>query len=276
MRRARYFLLPLALIVVVVFNIPAPIATGTRDVAEGVVAPYRNVLSLLIHRVQQTVAFLGDAAAEGNRYEAHLQELAELRDRLRVVRLLEEENRALREQLMFAVRRPERLVLCEVVSRGDPTGWWNVVRLNKGTRDGIAEGACVITIDGLLGRVIAASTGGCDVLLLIDPGFKVSCRIEGKDSFGILKGSGFAFAGETSLGMIATAKPCRMDFVQRDYTLEVGDRVVTSGLGGTFPEGVDVGLVESTEMDESGLYQRVRVIPAANLQNTRYAFVVLQ
>ena len=50
--------------------------------------------------------------------------------------------------LRFAQHTPYRIVACEVVGRGDVTGWWQTVHLNKGTADGVWTNMAVITADG--------------------------------------------------------------------------------------------------------------------------------
>jgi len=275
MRRTKYFVLPVALAVVVILNLPLPICVRIKSVARDGFAPFRDSLSLVIRRVRNVFSYIGYAAEGANEREMQI-ELAGLRDRVRQLERFERENRQLRKQLGFSLLSPRRLLLCEVVGCGDMTGWWNVLRLNKGKADGVVEGAPVVTVDGLLGRTISVSEHGCDVLLITDPNFKVSCRIERTDTLGIARGDGVALAGKTRLDMVAAAMPCRMDFVSRSYLLEEGDRVVTSGLGGGFPEGMPVGRVHSARADKSGLYQEVKVVPLADTALAKYVFVVLE
>ena len=76
--------------------------------------------------------------------------------------------------------------------------------------------------------------------------------------------------------MLYAPSPCRMDYISREDEIWGHDEVVTSGLGGVFPEGLLVGYVKKVDIDPSGLYQRADVIPAAELGKLRYVFVVLQ
>ena len=67
-----------------------------------------------------------------------------------------------------------------------------------------------------------------------------------------------------------------MDYIPRDQKIFENDEVMTSGLGGVYPEGLVVGTVSRMDMDPSGLYQRADVVPSADLSDLRYVFVVLQ
>ena len=74
--------------------------------------------------------------------------------------------------------------------------------------------------------------------------------------------------------MLFSVKPCRMDYISTDQEIRRDDEVVTSGLGGVYPEGIVLGHVTRVEVDPSGLYQRADIVPKANLGGLRYVFVV--
>jgi rod shape-determining protein MreC len=65
-----------------------------------------------------------------------------------------------------------------------------------------------------------------------------------------------------------------MDYVNKDAEVLVGDTVVSSGLGGTYPGGLLLGTVLEFEQDASDLYQRLKVRPAADLARLHYVWVV--
>ena len=74
--------------------------------------------------------------------------------------------------------------------------------------------------------------------------------------------------------MLFAVQPCRMDYIEKDAPLVVGEKVITSGLGGVYPKGLAVGRVVGSELDRSGLYQRAKIAPAADLRDLKYVFVV--
>jgi rod shape-determining protein MreC len=78
------------------------------------------------------------------------------------------------------------------------------------------------------------------------------------------------------LEMLYAARPCVMEFIPREHEVSEGDEVVTSGLGGVYPEGLSVGSVAKTEMDSSGLCRRADVTPASDISSLRYVFVVME
>ena len=276
MRGRTYLILAVALTVVALLNLPAPVAMRIEAGAADNLAPFENVLAVLAQRIHRSLAALANGLGGDDREAARELEMAALREDLRRLPAIERENDELRGLMGFQHRQKRRLAPCEVVSRGDAGGWWEVVRLNRGSDAGIKAGMAVITVDGLVGRTRAVSTHTADVLLITDPGSKVSCRVPRVDALGILSGGGVSARGTHRVEMLADARPCRMDFVRKEARLAPGDPVETSGLGGVYPEGLPVGRIARTELDASRLYQKAEIVPAAKLGRLRYVFVVLE
>jgi rod shape-determining protein MreC len=182
----------------------------------------------------------------------------------------------LRKQLGFMKLSKRKMILCEVIARDEISGWWQVVTLNKGLINGIEEGKAAVTVDGVIGKTIQVSRQTCDVLLITDPNCRVACKFSRTGTFGIVRGGGVPVRQTSSLEMLYLPSSCRMDYISREDDIWIKDEVVTSGLGGVFPEGLLVGHVEKVDIDPSGLYQRADVTPAADIGKLRYVFIVMQ
>ena len=144
---------------------------------------------------------------------------------------LEAENARLRSALAFASRRPGEWLAASVLSSGGAAAAaHDSLRVDKGTLEGVAVGAAVAVPGGLVGRVMSVSPHTCEVRLLADPSVKVACEIETGDSRpprGILSG------GSDDLLLLR--------HLVRLKDVPPRSRVVTSGLGGVFPGGIEVG-----------------------------------
>ncbi len=276
LREKRFVFWLIALLLVVLLNLPLPATLAVRSGLRDNAAPFQNAMSLVIHRVGALFSRVGRTSEMIQEKQDLQVEIAELRSQLRRLKQFENENRTLRRQLGFAIRSPRKLLLCEVVARGDMSGWWQTLRLNKGSDDGVSAGMAVMGVDGLLGRTVTVSKRSCDVLLITDPSCKVSCKLVRNGAFGIMQGAGVSFGGRVSLEMLASAKPCELDYVSTEHKLQPQDVIHTSGLGGVFPEGLPVGRVGSVRLDSSGLYQQASVIPSASMGSLKYAFVVIE
>ncbi len=276
LREKRFVFWLIALLIVVVLNLPMTATLAVRAGLRDNTAPFQNGMSFVIRRVRGLFSRVGHTSEMLLEKRKLQVEIAELRSRLQRLEQFKTENETLRRQLGFSVLSPHRLLLCEVVARGDMSGWWQTLRLSKGSDDGVSVGMAVVGIDGLIGRTVAVSKRSCDVLLITDPSCKVACKLVRNDAFGIMQGAGVTLGGRVSLEMLTSAKPCEMDYVSTEYELQSGDVVHTAGLGGIFPEGLPVGRVGVVRLDHSGLYQQAAVIPSANIGSLKYAFVVIE
>jgi len=260
--------------IVVLLLLPLPASRWLKLRSRDSLAPFHNGLSILCEKGREVAALRVESRRVAEEKRTLREKIGRLEYRLERMRQLEEENERLRERLAFGESGRHRLTFCRVVARGDGTGWWQTLRLNRGRADGIRPDMPVVVPEGLVGRVMDAATDTCDVLLVTDPAFRVSCRLSRTGGIGVLKGTGVPLAGDPELQMLAAVPPCRVDYLDKDGDAREGDEVVTSGLGGVYPEGLVVGRVLRTEIDRSGLYRRAIVAPTADLSGLRDVFVV--
>ena len=196
-------------------------------------------------------------AAENRRLN---DEIAALRMQLIDHAAIVDENDRLRSALDFNARNPGKWIAAPVLSRGGALGSGDMLRIGKGTAAGVRKGLAVATPDGVVGRVADVSPHTAEVRLITDPVVKVACEVEtsdsdGKAAFGILSG-----------GMLVN--------VNRDAKLPVHAKVVTSGHGGVYPRGLDVGiLANGTHPDETQLEQEGLVAPTVDFQSLETVFV---
>ncbi len=256
----------LAVLLLVVLNLPEGAHRQVKSALREGVAPLQETVSGVVLDVKESFRSIRGLGGLLNENRKMAAELVILRNEVRDLRSLEQENTDLREQLQFARRLNRQLIPCEVIAR-DIAGWWQTVRLNRGTAEGIQPNMAVITPDGLAGKTTEVSPRMADVILISDRGSKVSARIARTGSFGVVTGQGLTVSGQVV---------CRMDFINKNTPVFVGDEVVTSGLGGVFPKGLLIGYIESVHADDSGLFQWADVIPKADLGTLTYVFVLAE
>ncbi len=149
------------------------------------------------------------------------------------------ENEELR-QLLHVVPDPQaKFSTARVISdSGGP--FVRTVLINAGESDHVRKGQAVIASEGLIGRIVSAGQHSARVLLLTDLNSRVPVVVEASRERAVLAGDN-------------TAHP-RLEFLAVDARVAVGDRIVTSGQGGVFPPGLDVGVV-SVVGEERALVQ---------------------
>ena len=133
------------------------------------------------------------------------------------------------------------------------------IQLDRGERDGIRKNMGVITPDGVVGKVVEAYPNASQVLLLTDKESGVGAMLADSRVQGPVGGQ-----GEPLLVM---------KYVPNDDTVNLGDRVITSGMDRIFPRDLPVGTV--AEIKPGNQFKQIRVKPAANLERLEEVLVLL-
>ncbi|MDD9877495.1 MAG: rod shape-determining protein MreC [Magnetovibrio sp.] len=171
-------------------------------------------------------------------YDVHgeNQRLRAERDRLlqwqAAARKLEVENRLLKGMLNFTSHPNASFVTARVVADSGGAFAHSVI-LDAGERAGVRKGEAAVTGDGLIGRVSGVGSRSSRLLLITDLNSRIPVVVESTRVRAILAGTN-------------TDRP-RMIHLPTGAAVTVGDRVVTSGHGGAFPEGLPVGVVSSAD-----------------------------
>lgn len=191
--------------------------------------------------------------------------IEELRNEARYNKNMQNENQELRDLLKLKVNSKHTLIAAQLLAR-DVNGWWQMARIDKGLDDGVKADVPVISQEGLIGQTINVARNSSDVLFLTSPKVKIAARLARSDIFGIVRGQGVSWEGDAK---------CRMDFIIKGVDINRADEVVTSGLGGVYPEGLVIGYVDNVQVDSSGLFQYAELVPASDFRMLDMVFVVL-
>ena len=176
---------------------------------------------------------------------------------------LEAENARLRGALGYRQRSQFKLVPARVLGR-DPSTWWSTIKIDRGFDDGLDTDQPVITDGGLVGKTTTVARNVSTVLLVSDESCKVAALVEGSPERGIVAGERVSSQMEPLL---------QLSFLSRDAALPPGVRVLSSGAGGVFPDGLLVGTVKEFQTRE--LDGRAVVRPAVDLGRLQEVFVIV-
>jgi rod shape-determining protein MreC len=171
------------------------------------------------------------------------------------------ETRILSALLDFAQEHTDfRYVTADVIGR-DTSPFVKYVIINRGSDDGLRRGMPVVTSQGLVGRIAAVTSGAARVQLITDPDSSVNVRIEPGAAQGMLRGD---LTGELSLEM-----------VPQSAGLKTGDLVLSSGLGGNYPNNILVGQVTNVVKKETDLFQEAGVQPIVDFSRLEIVLVIV-
>lgn len=173
---------------------------------------------------------------------------------------LEKENSRLRTLLGSAVHMQSRRMVAEILSvNSDP--FTDQVVINKGSQSGVYVGQPVINEDGVVGFIIHVALDSSRVLLIRDSSAAIPVRVARNDIRVIAEGNG-------------KLNPLIIPNVPRSTDIKVGDRLVTSGLGGRFPEGYPVAVVTDSTYQEGRPFVTITAQPVVNLERLRYLLLL--
>ena len=140
-----------------------------------------------------------------------------------------------------------------------PTVWYESVKIDKGSDDGIEEDQPVIAAGGLAGKVTSVTGGTAEVKLITDGSSAVSAQVLPSGASGVVQPE------------VGQPNDLLLDFVDRGRRVTEGTTVVTSGftserVESRFPRGIPIGRVTRVDLDEIQLYQRVHLKPFADIR----------
>lgn len=161
--------------------------------------------------------------------------------------------------LNFTQQSSTRTVAAQVIGR-DATNWYRGVILNKGESDGVRTEMGVVTQAGVVGRIVKTNSTSSVVLLVTDPNNAIAGLVQRTRDEGIVEGTSHGRARLKYIPLLSRVQP--------------GDRVVTSGLTGSFPRGLAIGGLTQVEKSEGDLFQSAEIEPEVDLSKLDEVLVI--
>jgi len=168
--------------------------------------------------------------------------------------------RRLLRLLQFTERSDHAVLAAQVIGR-DPSGLFQSVIINRGKDSGLSVNMPVVNEDGVVGRIVSVSDNYSKVLLLIDQNSAVDCIIQRSRDNGIVKG--------------LSSTTCVIDYVLKTSDIEVGDIIVTSGIGGIFPKGIPLGRVTEIKDPPDEFFMEVKIEPFVDFARLEEVLIIL-
>jgi rod shape-determining protein MreC len=191
-----------------------------------------------------------DLEAENSRLQTEIIELQQQLAQTRILSALVD----------FARLNPENRYLAAAVIGRDPSPFVKYVIINRGSDAGLRRGMPVVTQQGLVGRIAAVTAGAARVQLVVDTDSSVNVRLEPARADAVLSGS---LTGELTLDMIPQLAG-----------VQVGDLVLTSGLGGNYPANILIGQIISLRRQETELFQQAVVQPVVDFTQLEIVLII--
>ena len=159
-------------------------------------------------------------------------------------------------------KKKEKIIITAKVIGRDATQWSKMLFLDKGTNDNVKKNLVVMTDSGVVGHVIHSSLDSSKVLLITDSRSAIDSVFQNTREPGVTVGTGE--------GM------CETKFVAIDAVVKLGDKVVSTGLGGVFPKGLMIGSVVDIVKKKQDLFQNITITPSVNLSHLEEVVIILE
>ncbi|EGQ7983439.1 rod shape-determining protein MreC [Vibrio vulnificus] len=188
------------------------------------------------------------------------REVLRLRSDLLLLEQYKEENQRLRKLLGSSFVRDEKKMVAEVMAV-DTSPYRHQVVIDKGGIDGVYIGQPVLNEKGIVGQITFVAAHNSRVLLLSDAKNAIPVQVVRNDIRVIASGNG-------------SIDEIQLEHIPTSTDVQVDDLLVTSGLGGVYPEGYPVAYVTSVEHDTRREFAAIKAKPVVEFDRLRYLLLV--
>ncbi|MCQ8128787.1 rod shape-determining protein MreC [Methylomonas rivi] len=249
----------------------AAIALLVTDYRTQFLHPLRSVLSIATYPIQILASLPGDSIKSMSDTVFSYVDLQKENQRLKETQLinaakllkldaLEKENIRLRVLLENSFQLGEQVLIAELLSV-KLAAYEHTVVVNKGTRFGVHPEQPVLDANGIVGQVIRALPSSSEVMLITDPDHAIPVEVNRNGLRTIAFGTGLP-------------NRLQLPFLAKNADIVPGDLLVTSGLGGVFPAGYPVAVVDKFETRPDKSFANIYATPKAQLETSREFLIV--
>jgi rod shape-determining protein MreC len=238
-----------------------------KDVGLSMYSGLRGSIYGVTSFISRTVLSIQELANLKEEYTELTERMTRYEQLERTAADIRQENTRLREQLGFSQSLVYRHMAVEIIGY-DPDNLFSAFVVNKGKKHGIDVNMPVVAYQNgneiLVGKVVQTGQFESLVMPLYDTASFVSSRLSESRFEGIVEGQG------------SPESPLLMRFVRRRTREEIniGEQVVTSGLGGVYPAGITLGRVNRIHYQDSDTSIEIDVESSADFSRLEYVFVI--
>ena len=240
---------------------------GVKNAGLSIFSGIRGGIYEITSFASRTVLSIKELSDLRSEYDDLLRQLNRFEELERNNAEIYQENIRLKEQLDFEKTLRYRRIPAQISGR-DPDNLFSAIVINKGSVAGVANNMTVVAwqkgTQALVGKVIYTGAFESLVLPVFDINSLVSCRFAVSRFEGIIEGCGNS---ETPLLMRFVPRRARDE-------INIGDIVVTSGMGGIFPSGINIGRVSGVNTLEYETTLEIDVVPMIDFSRLEYVFVI--
>lgn len=234
------------------------------DAVRATLSVFTDSLKYLVDLPSVLINHASDAVSSYSTLKIENEKLREeqLINKTRLLKFdsLEKENIRLRALLENSFKLGEQVLIAELVSI-NMAPFEHIVVVNKGTRFGVHQQQPVMDANGIVGQVFRALPFTAEIMLITDPSHAIPVQVNRNGLLTIAVGSG-------------QQNRLNLPYLPANADIKPGDLLITSGLGGTFPAGYPVAVVDDFNPTDSKSFVSVTATPKAMLDRNRELLIV--
>ncbi len=238
--------------------------SGGQTVAGGIFVPVQRFFYQITDSISSNLQKAFNKSDVEKENQNLKDQLANLKSELSDYDELQKENARLTKLLDYEQKQTHYSFKVANIVAKDPGIWFDSFTINLGTTNGIAVDMPVVTPDGVIGRVEEVGMNWAKVMTIIDGRSGVSSIVDRTRDVGTVRGRMESEPDNPLLDM---------DLLPMDTDIQVGDSVLTSGIGGIYPKGLTIGQVSSVGTD--GNQKKAVVKAAVNFRNLEEVLVLV-
>lgn len=239
-------------------------ASALESVIGFVVTPFQDLTTGIGSWVENTAASAQDKSKLLEENAKLKEELAKLQDENKRMEQYEKENEALSSLLKISQKYPKYKSTGTSIISKNPGVWYDTFTINKGTGDEVSANMILIAPGGVVGKILESGNNYSKAQSILDSRSAVPAMSLRTGDLGVVKGD----------YTLMSDGLCKMEYIDAEAQIAVGDEIVTSHLSAVYPEGLSIGKVIKIETDTNGLTKYAVIEPFVDLKHLDTLLVI--
>lgn len=251
----------LLIILVVVSNNNLNKMSFLEKTLNTIIMPIQNGYTYLKNKVSGNHTFFENIDKLSEENENLKKENSDLEQKLRELEVIKAENQTLKEYLDLTEKYNSYTTIPAYIINKDYSNYSNTFIINVGEDDGIKEDMTVIADKGLVGHVISVAKNTAKVETIIDTSSAVSVAFSSTGDKAICKGT-------------LKFEELKVEFISPKATILENDTIETSGMGGIYPKGITIGVVNKIAQTKNSTDRYAIITPAVDFEKLETVLII--
>ena len=229
--------------------------------------PVKSMMTSLVSSLERIYGYMYEYDRIVDENEQLKARVAELEEEYRDYTAVSQENERLKQLLGFTSTHSGMENEPATIISWNASNWSSKFTIGKGSNSGIELGDCVITENGyLVGQVTELGPTTATITTILDTSSSIGALVYSSSEVAVIEGD----------YKLSQQNKVKLAYLPDDATIATGDTIITSGMGGNFPQGLVIGYVSDVYQTGSGLADYAAVEPAADIAGLTNVYIVTE